>query len=139
MLTPFLFFVGRQGPGPICFVVTCLGLKLMCVFRCMYQNQLCKMMSLFEFIFYFQHTMIDIFAWSQIIYVCVLHLLPFVLFWFSAIIVFVLANMTSNNGLCLSLICQDRSVAMGFGSHMHGNSCGAVFAAEVAFLFAWGQ
>ena len=54
--------------------------------------------------------------------------------WFSAIIVIVLVNMTSNNGLCLSLICQDRSVAMGFGNHMHGVSCGAVFAAEVAFF-----
>ena len=62
-----------------------------------------------------------------------LQLLPFLLFGFSAIIVFVLVNMTSNNGLCLSLICQERSVGMGFGSDMHGVSCGAVFAAEVAF------
>ena len=54
--------------------------------------------------------------------------------WVSAFIVIVFVNMTSNNGLCLSLICQYRSVAMGFGNHMHGVSCGAVFAAEVAFF-----
>ena len=52
--------------------------------------------------------------------------------WSSAFIVVVLVNMTSNNGLCVSLICQDQSVAMGCGSRMHGVSCGAVFAAEVA-------
>ena len=60
--------------------------------------------------------------------------------WSSAFIVVVLVNMTSNNGLCVSLICQDPSVAMGCVSHMHGVSCGAVFAAEVAcFFLAWGQ
>ena len=46
--------------------------------------------------------------------------------------------MTSNNGLCVSLICQDLSVAMGCGSHMNGVSCGAVFAAEVAVSFLRG-
>ena len=52
--------------------------------------------------------------------------------WSSAFIAIVFVNMTSNNGLCLSLICQYRSVALGFGNHMHGVCRGAVFAAEVA-------
>ena len=59
--------------------------------------------------------------------------------WSSAFIAVVSVKMTSNSGLCVSLICQDQSeaiaVAMGCGSHMHGVSCGAV-AAEVAFCFS---
>ena len=50
--------------------------------------------------------------------------------------------MPSNNGVCVSFICQDQfeaiAVDMGCGSHVHGASCCAVFASEVAALFLRG-
>ena len=106
----------------------------------MYQSQLCKVMSLLSSFFMFNKKSIHIYIYILVTeYICMYVTVPAISsLWFSAIIVIVLVNMTSNNGLCLSLICQDRSVAMGFGSDMHGVSCGVVFAAEVAFLFCVG-
>ena len=128
-----LFVFGRQGPGLYMF---CDMFRFeIDVFRCMYQNHLCKMMS-FGVAFFF-NTNDRYISWSQnVFYVCCSSCRCSL--WSSAFIVVVLVNMTSNNGLCVSLICQDRSVAMGCGSHMHGVSCGAVFAAEVAVLFLRG-
>ena len=63
-----LFCFGRQGPGPICFV-TCLGLKL--IFLCMYQKQLCKVMSCLRSFFIFNKQMIDLFPGHRTyFYVC---------------------------------------------------------------------
>ena len=51
--------------------------------------------------------------------------------------------MPSNNGVCVSFICQDQpeaiAVVMGCGSHMHGVSCCAVFASGVAVVFLRGS
>ena len=111
------------------------------VLRCVYQNQLCKVMSCWV-PFYFKHTWyIYIYIYIYVLvtdcfYVCYSSCHCSLLF--SAFIVIVLVNMTSNNGLCVPLICQYRCVAMGFGSHMHGVACGAVSAAEVAFFFCGG-
>ena len=66
-------------------------------------------------------------AFYVVMYVTALAICSFL---FSASILIVFVNMASNNGLCLSLICRDRSEAMGFGSHMHGVACGSVFAAQ---------
>ena len=50
--------------------------------------------------------------------------------------------MFSDNGICVSFICQDQFEAtvsvMGCVSHTHGASCCAVFASEVAVFFLRG-
>ena len=105
----------------------------------MYQNQLCNVMSCLSSFVLFSTTNDRYFLVTE--YICMNITAPAICsLWSSSIIIIVLVNMTSNNGLCLSLICQDRSVAIGFGSDMHGVSCGAVFASEVVFFcFVCGQ
>ena len=54
-----------------------------------------------------------------------------------------LSNMPSNNGVCVSFICQDQpeaiAVVMECGSHVNEASCCAVFSSEVDVVFLRGS